>query len=182
MKSNKEPTCYHCGKKGHFKTDCFKLKNDDKAKNKDAVKEKKKKKSFSKKGKRAMVATWSNEDDSSSESSEVEEVGLMADHEVTSSPYSSHSLSNSRITEDDEPSYEELVESLSEVCYKLKSVSKEKKILQKSFEIILFEKKRLEKDLSTAFRFCQGKTVYIVPLQTPCCIGYTHFSVYQWLK
>ena len=129
VKSNKEPTYYHCGKKGHFKVDCFKLKNDDKAKNKDAVKEKKKKKFFSKNGKRAMVAAWSDEDGSSSESSEAKEVGLMADHEVTSSPYSSHSLSYSRITEDDEPSYEELVESLFKVCYKFKSMSKEKKIL-----------------------------------------------------
>ena len=129
MKSNKEPTCYHYGKKGHFKANWFKLKNDDKAKNKDVVKEKKKKKSFSKKGKRAMVVAWSDEDGSSSESSKDEEVGLMTDHEVTSSPSSSHSLSNSRITEDDEPSYEELVESLFKVYCKLKSVSKEKKSL-----------------------------------------------------
>ena len=128
MKSNKEPTCYHCGKKGHFKADYFKLKMDDKSINKDVVKEKKKKKFFSKKGKRAMAVAWSDEDESSSESSEVEKVGLMADHEVTSSPSSSHSLSNSRITEDDEPSYEELVESLFEVC-KLKFVNKEKRSL-----------------------------------------------------
>ena len=55
MKSNKEPTCYHCGKKGHFKADYFKVKKDHKAKNKDAIKEKKKK-FFNMKGKRAMAA------------------------------------------------------------------------------------------------------------------------------
>ena len=79
-----------------------------------------------------MAVAWSDEDDSSSESSEAEEVGLMVNHEVTSSPSSSHSLSDSRITEDDELSYEELVEALSEVYCKLKSVSKEKKITKVS--------------------------------------------------
>ena len=49
-----------------------------------------------------MAAVWSDEDDSSSESSEAEEVGLMADHEVTSSPFSSHSSNNSRISDEDE--------------------------------------------------------------------------------
>ena len=61
-----------------------------------------------------MAVAWSDEDDSSSKSSETEEVGLMVDHEVTSSPSTSHSfLSDSRLSEDDELSHEELVEALS---------------------------------------------------------------------
>ena len=55
MKNNKEPTCYNYGKLGHFKTDCFKKKKDNKLKEKDADKGKKKK-FYSKKGKRAMAA------------------------------------------------------------------------------------------------------------------------------
>ena len=123
-------------------------KNDDIARTKDTVKNKKKE-LYNKKEKRVMAATWSDEDDSSSESSEVEEVGLMVDHEVTSSPSTSHSF-NSRLSEDDELSHEELVEALSQVCCKLKSVNKEKEVLQKSFESLLFEKERLQKDFLKA--------------------------------
>ena len=111
MKNNKEPICYNCGKSGHFKADCFKKKKDEKLKGKDADKGKKKK--SHKKGKRAMAAAWSNEDASSSESSGAEEVGLMVDYEVTSSPFSSHSSNKSRISNEDELSHEELVEALS---------------------------------------------------------------------
>ena len=113
------------------------MKKDDKAKIKEADKGKKKK--SHKKGKRAMAVSWSDEDVSSSESSGAEEIGLMADYEVTSSPFSSHSLNKSRISDEDELSHEELVEALSDVCSKLKSVNKEKRSLQKSLESILFE-------------------------------------------
>ena len=81
-----------------------------------------------------MAAAWSDEDDSSSESSEDEEVGLMADHEVTSPPSTSHSFSsNSKLTEEDELSHEQLVETLSLICCKLKSVSKENFFFTKIF-------------------------------------------------
>ena len=101
-----------------------------------------KKKKFHKKGKRAMAmaVAWSDEDASSNESSGAEEIGLMADHEVTSSPFFSHSSNNSKISDEDELSHEELIESLSDVCSKLKSVNKEKKSFQKFLESILFEK------------------------------------------
>ena len=95
-----------------------------------------------------MVAVWSVEDASSSESSRAEEIGLMVDHEVTSYPFTSHSLNNSRISNEDELSHEELVEALYKVCSKLKSMNKEKWSLQKSLETILFEKKNLQKELS----------------------------------
>ena len=152
-RNNKEPVCYNCGKSGHYKADWVKKKNDDRAKNKEkeAVKGKKKK-FYNKKGKRAIVAIWSDKDDSSSESSEAEEVGLMADHEVTSSPSTSYSfLSDSRLSEDDELSHEELVEALSQVCCKLKSVNKENKVLQKSSKFLLFEKKIIERSFKNYF-------------------------------
>ena len=72
----------------------------------------------------------------------------MADYEVTSSPFSSHSSNKYRISDEDELSHEELVVALSDVCSRLKSVIKEKSSMQKSLESILFEKKNLPKDLS----------------------------------
>ena len=86
--NNKEPICYNCGKSGHFKADCFKKKKDEKLKEKEADKGKKKK--SHKKEKRAMAVAWSDEDVSSNKSSRAEEVGLMADYEVTSSPCCPH--------------------------------------------------------------------------------------------
>ena len=147
-KNSKELTCYNYGKIGHFKSDYFKKKKDEKTREKEAVKGKKKR--FYK-GKKPMAVVWTDEDaSSSSRESEVEEqIGLMADHEVTSPPSTSHSfISNFRHTEDDELSHEELVEALSQVCCKLKSVSKEKKVLEKSLESLLSQKENLQKDFS----------------------------------
>ena len=90
-----------------------------------------------------MAATWSDEDASSSESSGAEEIGLMENCKVTSSPFSSHSSNNSRMSDEDELSHEELVEALSDVRNKLKSVNKEKRSLQKSLKSILFTKENL---------------------------------------
>ena len=97
-----------------------------------------------------MAAAWSDEDASSSESSGAEEVGLMADYEVTSSPFSSHSSIESRNSDEEELSHEELVEALSDVCSRLKSMIQEKRSLQKSLESTLFEKENLQQDLSKA--------------------------------
>ena len=74
----------------------------------------------------------------------------MADFEITSSPFSSHSSNKSRNFDEDELSHEELVEILSDVCSRLKSVIKEKRSLQKSLELTLFEKENLQQDLSKA--------------------------------
>ena len=91
-----------------------------------------------------MAAAWSDEDASSSESSTAEEVGLIVDFEVTSSSFSSHSSTKSRIFDKEKISHEELIEALSNVCSRLKSVIQEKRSLQKSLETTLFEKENLQ--------------------------------------
>ena len=91
-----------------------------------------------------MAAAWSDEDASSNKSSAVEEVGLMADFEVTSSPFSSHSSTKSKNSDEEELSHEELVEALSDVCSRLKLVIQEKRSLQKFLESTLFEKENLQ--------------------------------------
>ena len=61
-RNSKKTICYNCGKTGHFKVDCFKKKNDNRVRTKDAIKNKKKE-LYNKKGKRAMAATWSDKDE-----------------------------------------------------------------------------------------------------------------------
>ena len=97
-----------------------------------------------------MAAAWSDEDASSDKSSAAEEVGLMADFEVTSSLIFSHSSNESRNSDEEKVSHEELVEALSDVCSKLKIVTQEKRSLQKSLETALFEKENLQQELSKA--------------------------------
>ena len=143
--NNKEPICYNCGKSGHFKADCFKKKKDEKLKEKEAVKEKRK---TYKKGKRVMMAGWSDDYASSGKSFAAEEVGLMADFEVTLSLISSHSSTEFRNSDEEKIFHEELVEALFDVCIKLKTVTQEKRSLQKSLETALFEKENLQQDLS----------------------------------
>ena len=55
----------------------------------------------------------------------------MANFEVTSSLISSHSSTESRNSDEEKISHEELVEALSDVCSKLKIVTQEKKKLAK---------------------------------------------------
>ena len=66
----------------------------------------------------------------------------MADFEVTSSPFSSHSSTKSRNSDEEELSHEELVKALSDVCSRLKSVIQEKKVY-KNLLNQLFLKKRI---------------------------------------
>ena len=75
----------------------------------------------------------------------------MVDYEVSSSSFSSHSSNNSKISDEDELSHEELVEALSDVCSKLKFMKKEKRNLQKFLESILF-KKIAKRALKSYFR------------------------------
>ena len=67
----------------------------------------------------------------------------MVDFEVTSSS-SSHSSTEFRNSDEEKLSYEELVEALSDICSRLKSVIQEKRSLQKSLESALFEKENLQ--------------------------------------
>ena len=97
-----------------------------------------------------MAAAWSDEDASSNKSFAAEEVGLMADFEVTSSLISSHSSTESKNSDEEKISHEELVEAFSDVCSRLKLVIQEKRSLQKSLETALFEKENLQQDLSKA--------------------------------
>ncbi|GAV92076.1 zf-CCHC domain-containing protein/UBN2 domain-containing protein, partial [Cephalotus follicularis] len=63
-----EPTCYECNKPGHFKNECPNIKK----------KEQFKKKNEYFKKKKAMVATWSDSDPSSSEEESNEEIAHIA--------------------------------------------------------------------------------------------------------
>ena len=74
----------------------------------------------------------------------------MADFEVTSSLISSHSSTESRNSDEEKVSHEELVEAHSDVCSKIKIVTQEKRNLQKSLETALFEKENLQLELSKA--------------------------------
>ncbi|GAV92271.1 zf-CCHC domain-containing protein, partial [Cephalotus follicularis] len=78
-KEEKKVICYKCNKPGHIRPDCPKYK-----KNKDK--------------KKAMIATWSNGDDSSSDEDENEEIANIAfmavedDNDVCSSSLSYNDL------------------------------------------------------------------------------------------
>ncbi|GAV79432.1 zf-CCHC domain-containing protein, partial [Cephalotus follicularis] len=79
-KEEKEVICYECNKPGHIRSDCPKLKKKDQRK--------------------AMIATWSNSDDSSSDEDKNEKIAnitFMAiedDNEVCSSSLSYNYLQN----------------------------------------------------------------------------------------
>ncbi|GAV72621.1 hypothetical protein CFOL_v3_16109 [Cephalotus follicularis] len=107
-KEDKEIICYECDKPGHTRPECPKLK-----KRKDFFKNK------------AMIATWSDSDESSSEQ-EIEEVANMAlmaiedesDHEVTTSSLSFNEL---------QCEYDELLNVLNDLnneYYLLKKIAK----------------------------------------------------------
>ena len=88
-----------------------------------------------------METTWSDEDASSGKSSAAEEVGLMADFEVTSSLISSHSSTEFRNSDEKKISHEELVEALSDVCSRLKSMIQEKKSCKNLLKQLILKKK-----------------------------------------
>lgn len=121
--SEKQITCYECGKQGHIKSECFQLQNKNKF-----TKAKGKDQKFSKPMKKAYIA-W-DENDVSSESSEEEEANLclMANSD-------SNSDTESEVSTTSNPSYEELHDAFNELHDEYVKVVKQfisnKKILAK---------------------------------------------------
>ncbi|GAV79808.1 LOW QUALITY PROTEIN: zf-CCHC domain-containing protein/UBN2 domain-containing protein, partial [Cephalotus follicularis] len=103
-----EPTCYECKNPGHFKNECPNLKK----------KEQFKKNEFKKK--KAMVATWSDSDPSSSEEENDEEVAHIAymtieDEKENEVNFTFDELQNA---------YEKLYVEYESICLKNKSLKK----------------------------------------------------------
>ncbi|GAV80180.1 zf-CCHC domain-containing protein/UBN2 domain-containing protein, partial [Cephalotus follicularis] len=105
-----EPTCYECNNPGHFKNECPNLKK----------KELFKKKNEYFKKKKAMVATWSDSDPSTSEEESDEEVAHIAymkieDEEENEVNFTFDELQNA---------YEKLYVEYESVCIKNKTLKK----------------------------------------------------------
>ncbi|GAV89749.1 UBN2 domain-containing protein, partial [Cephalotus follicularis] len=105
-----EPTCYECNKSDHFKNECANLKKKEQFKNKNEYFKKKK----------AMVATWSDSDPSSSEEESDEEVAHIAymaieDEEEDEVNFSFDELQNA---------YEKLYVEYEKMCLMNKSLKK----------------------------------------------------------
>ncbi|GAV70515.1 UBN2 domain-containing protein [Cephalotus follicularis] len=105
-----EPTCYECNKPSHFKNECPNLKK----------KEQFKKRNEYVKKKKAMVATWSDSDPSSSEEESDEELAHIAfmaieDEEENEVNFTFEELQNA---------YEKLYVEYENVCLKNKTLKK----------------------------------------------------------
>ncbi|GAV90455.1 LOW QUALITY PROTEIN: zf-CCHC domain-containing protein/UBN2 domain-containing protein, partial [Cephalotus follicularis] len=104
-----EPTCYECNKPGHLKNECPNLKKKEPFKKKNEFKKKK-----------AMVATWSDSDPSTSEEESDEEIAHIAymaieDEEESEVNFTFDELQNA---------YEKLYIEYENVCLKNKSLKK----------------------------------------------------------
>ncbi|GAV85594.1 LOW QUALITY PROTEIN: zf-CCHC domain-containing protein/UBN2 domain-containing protein, partial [Cephalotus follicularis] len=108
--SEEEPTCYECNKSGHFKNECPNIKK----------KEQFKKKNEYFKKKKAMVATWSDSDPSTSEEEGDEDIAHIAymaieDDEENEVNFTFDELQNA---------YENLYVEYENVCLKNKTLKK----------------------------------------------------------
>ncbi|GAV59228.1 zf-CCHC domain-containing protein/UBN2 domain-containing protein, partial [Cephalotus follicularis] len=110
-----EPTCYECKKPGHFKNECSNLKK----KENEYVKKKK-----------AMLATWSDSDPSSSEEESDEDVAHIAfmaieDEEENEVNFTFDELQNA---------YEKLYVEYENVCLKNKTLKKNAMSMSKEID------------------------------------------------
>ncbi|GAV73628.1 zf-CCHC domain-containing protein [Cephalotus follicularis] len=115
-----EPTCYECNKPDHLKNECPNLKKKEQFKRKNEYFKKKK----------AMVATWSDSDPSSSEEESDEEVAHIAymaieDDEENEVNFSFDELQNA---------YEKLYDEYENVCLKNKTPKKNAISMTKEIE------------------------------------------------
>ena len=135
-------TCYECSKKGHYRSECPKLKKEERAKKKE---ERAKKKEERSKKKKALKATWDESSSSSSEEEEKKEkstrhLALMAREDSGSDGNSSDASNAASSSSDDE----EVTSSHVEKCYKtithlstlLKKSKTENKLLKEEVEML----------------------------------------------
>ncbi|GAV82569.1 zf-CCHC domain-containing protein [Cephalotus follicularis] len=120
-----EPTCYECKKPGHFKNECPNIKKNEQFKKKNEYFKKKK----------AMVATWSDSDPSSSKEESDEEVAHIAymaieNEEETEVNFSFDELQNA---------YEKFYVEYENVCLKNKTLKKNAISMSNELEILKSE-------------------------------------------